>query len=176
MPADDPCYASISELSQAFASQTLSPVEVTRAHLDRISRLNPMLNAYTTVLAESALAEAKQATEEIARGEHRSPLHGVPIAVKDLCFTKDVATTAGMGIYREFRPTYDATVVSRLRDAGAVMLGKLHLCEAAGAQYHPDYPAVVNPWSPNHWPGASSSGSAVATAAGLCTASIGTDT
>ncbi|MCH9730332.1 MAG: amidase [Actinomycetia bacterium] len=176
MPGDEPCYASISELSQAFASQTLSPVEVTRAHLDRIGRLNPMLKAYTTVLKESALTQAKRATEEIARGEHRGPLHGVPIAVKDLCFTKDVATTAGMRIYRDFRPTYDATVVSRLRAAGAVILGKLHLCEAAGPEYHPDYPTVVNPWSPSHWPGASSSGSAVATAAGLCTGSIGTDT
>jgi len=176
MPGDDPCYASISELSQAFASRALSPMEVTRAHLDRIGRLNPVLKPYTTVLTETALADAKRATEEIAGGEHRGPLHGVPIAVKDLCFTKDVATSAGMNIYRDFRPSYDATVVSRLRGAGAVLLGKLHLCEAAGAEYHPAFPAVVNPWSSGHWPGASSSGSAVATVAGLCTASIGTDT
>ncbi len=145
MPGDELCYTSISELAQAFASQTLSPVEVTRAHLDRIGRLNPMLQAYTTVLTESALTQAKRATEEITGGEHRGPLHGVPVAVKDLCFTKDVATTAGTRIYRQFRPTYDATVVSRLRGAGAVLLGKLHLCEAAGGKYHPDYPAVVNP-------------------------------
>ncbi len=176
MPGADTCYTSISELSRAFATRALSPLEVTRAHLDRISRLNPVLKAYTTVLTETALADAKRATEEIGGGEHRGPLHGVPIAVKDLCFTKGALTTAGMNVYRDFRPSYDATVVSRLRDAGAVLLGKLHLCEAAGAEYHPAFPAVVNPWSPRHWPGASSSGSAVATVAGLCTASIGTDT
>lgn len=176
MPGYNPCYASISELSQAYLSRALSPVEVTQAHLDRIDRFNPVLKAFTTILSESAIAEANRAADEIARGEHRGPLHGIPVAVKDLCFTKDLATTAGTRIYREFRPTYDATVVSRLRNAGAVLLGKLHLCEAAGPEYHPDYPAVVNPWSPSHWPGASSSGSAVATVAGLCTASIGTDT
>lgn len=172
----DLCYASISDLSRDFGSRALSPVEVTRAHLERIDRLNPVLEAYTTVLAENALADARRAEEEIGRGEHRGPLHGVPIAVKDLCFTQGIATTAGMAIYRNFIPTYDATVVARLRRAGAVLLGKLNLCEAAGGQYHPEFPAVVNPWSPSHWAGASSSGSAVATAAGLCTASLGTDT
>ncbi|WP_096371690.1 amidase [Mycobacterium ulcerans] len=172
----DPCYATIAELSHAFATRALSPVEVTRAHLQRIDRLNPVLHPYMTVLADSALDEARQAEEQIARGNHRGRLHGVPIAVKDLCFTQGIPTTAGMAIHRDFRPSYDATVVSRLRRAGAVLLGKLHMCEAAGAEYHPDFPAVVNPWSAERWAGASSSGSAVATVTGLCTASLGGDT
>ena len=128
------------------------------------------------VLADSALAEAKQAEEQIGRGERRGPLHGVPIAVKDLFYTQSIPTTAGMAIHRNFRPTYDATVVSRLRRAGAVLLGKLVLSEAACPGYHPDFPVPVSPRSPSHWPGTSSSGSGVATAAGLCTASLGTDT
>ncbi|MFR9749784.1 amidase [Nocardia sp. 004] len=176
MSSTDLCYASLSDLARNFASRALSPKEVTRAHLERIDRLNPLLGAYTTVLAESALADAERAEEEIGRGEYRGPLHGIPIAVKDLCYTEGTATTAGMAIYRDFHPTYDATVVSRLRRAGAVLLGKLHMCEAGGAEYHPSFPAVVNPWSPHHWAGASSSGSGVATTAGLCVASLGTDT
>lgn len=172
----DPCYASISDLSRSFASRELSPVEVAREHLDRIDRLNPTLVAYATVLPEQALADAKRAEEEMARGEHRGPLHGVPIAVKDLFFTRGVTTTAGMAIYRDFVPRYDATVISALRRAGAVLLGKLNLTEAACPEYHPDFPVPVNPWSRRHWAGASSSGSAVAVAAGVCTASLGTDT
>ncbi|MEV0945811.1 amidase [Rhodococcus sp. NPDC049939] len=172
----DLCYASISDLSRDFGSGKLSPVEVTRAHLERIDRLNPGLQAYTTVLEEDALADARRAEEEFSRGECRGPLHGVPIAVKDLVYTEGIPTTAGMPIHRNFVPTYDATVVSRLRRAGAVLLGKLNLTEAAGGDYHPDFPAVVNPWNSSYWAGASSSGSAVATATGMCTASLGSDT
>ncbi|RVW01100.1 amidase [Rhodococcus xishaensis] len=172
----DLCYASISDLSRDFGSGALSPVEVTRAHLERIDRLNPDLEAYLTVLAESALADAQRAEEELSRGEHRGPLHGIPIGVKDLVYTEGIPTTAGMSIHRNFIPAFDATVVSRLRRAGAVLLGKLNLCEAAGGEYHPDFPAVVNPWNASYWAGASSSGSAVATAAGMCTASLGSDT
>lgn len=176
MPDLDLCHASIADLSRAFGSGELSPVEATQAHLERIERLNPTLRAYTRVLAESALADAKRAEQEIGRGQHRGPLHGVPIGIKDLCFTAGVPTTASMTIYQDFVPTYDATVVSRLRDAGAVLLGKLNMTEAAGGEYHPDLPAVVNPWNPAYWAGASSSGSAVATVTGQCTASLGSDT
>ncbi|WP_070377827.1 amidase [Rhodococcus sp. WMMA185] len=172
----DLCYASISDLSRDFDSGVLSPVEATRAHLERIDRLDPDLNAYVTVMEENALADARRAEQEISRGEHRGPLHGVPIAVKDLVCTEGVRTTAGMPIHRDFVPSYDATVVSRLRRAGAVLLGKLNLTEAAGGEYHPDLPAVVNPWNSSFWAGASSSGSAVATATGMCTASLGSDT
>ncbi|WP_421845463.1 amidase [Mycobacterium sp.] len=176
MSDGEPCHASIAQLSNCFAEGTLSPVEVTHAHLERITRLNPALEAYTTVLTDNALADARRAERELRCGESRGPLHGVPIAVKDLCFTQGAATTAGMVIYRNFIPTYDATVVSRLRRSGAVLIGKLNMCEAAGGEYHPDLPAVVNPWNAGYWAGASSSGSAVATAAGLCTASLGSDT
>ncbi|WP_281250394.1 amidase family protein [Rhodococcus marinonascens] len=112
-----------SPMSRDFGSGALSPVEVTRAHVDRIDRLNPILKAHATVLAESALADARRAKEEISRGEHRGPLHGVPIAVKNLFYTEGIPATAGMAIYRNFVPTFDATVASRLRRAGAVLLG-----------------------------------------------------
>jgi amidase len=110
------------------------------------------------------------------RGEIRGPLHGVPIAVKDLCWTTGVPTAAGMSIYQEFRPTEDATVVRKLHAAGAVILGKLQLTEGAYADHHPTIAPPVNPWNAAHWSGASSSGSGVATAAGLCYGSLGSDT
>ena len=112
----------------------------------------------------------------IGRRQLLSQLHGVPIAVKDLCYTKGVPTSAGMPLHRDFVPTYDATVVRRLRDAGAVLLGKLQLTEGAFADHHPASTPPVNPWHRDHWSGASSSGSGVATAAGLCFGSLGSDT
>jgi amidase len=151
-------------------------VEVTRAHLDRIARLDPALHAYVTVLPESALAEARAAEAEIARGAWRGPLHGVPIAVKDLCATKGVRTTAGTRVLADWIPDFDAAVVERLRAAGAVLLGKLAMTEAAYATHHPSVTPPVNPWSASASPGASSSGSGVATAAALCFASLGSDT
>src|SRR5207237_8132523 len=105
-----------------------------------------------------------------------SQLHGVPIAVKDLCWTEGIATAAGMPLHRDFVPSVDATVVRKLREAGAVLLGKLQLTEGAFADHHPDIAPPVNPWHRDHWSGASSSGSGVATAAGLCFASLGSDT
>lgn len=169
-------YSSISELSARFGSRELSPVEVTRALLDRIDDLDPTLHAYATVFREGALADAKRAEEEIGRGELRGPLHGVPLGVKDVCFTKGQPTAAGMWIHRDFRPDFDATAVTRLREAGAVLLGKLQLTDGAMVENHPNFPTSVNPWSARHWAGASSNGSAVATAAGLCIASLGSDT
>lgn len=171
----DLCYSSISELSARFASRELSPVEATRALLDRIEALDPRLHAYAAVRGDGALADAQRAEAEIARGEIRGPLHGVPLAVKDLCFTKDQPTAAGMWILREFRPGFDATAVTRLREAGAVLLGKLQLTDGAMVENHPNFPTAVNPWSARHWSGASSNGPAVATAAGLCIASLGSD-
>ncbi len=112
----------------------------------------------------------------IGRRQILSQLHGVPIAVKDLCFTEGIATAAGMPLHRDFVPAFDATVVRRLREAGAVLLGKLQLTEGAFADHHPSIPPPVNPWHADHWSGASSSGSGVATAAGLCFGSLGSDT
>ena len=128
------------------------------------------------MMAEAALIQARAAEAEIMRGEIRGPLHGVPIAVKDLCWTRGVPTAAGMTIYKDFRPTEDATVVRKFNAAGAIILGKLQLTEGAWAEHHPQIPAPVNPWNAAHWSGASSSGSGVATAAGLCYGSLGSDT
>ena len=114
-----------------------------------------------------ALAEAHQAEAEIAAGQIKGPLHGAPIAVKDLCWMEDVPTAAGMTIHRDYKPTEDATVVRGLRDAGAIILGKLQLTEGAYVDHHPKITPPVNPWGAEYWSGASSSGSGVATAAGL---------
>jgi amidase len=154
----------------------VTSVEVTRAVLDRIHKLNPTLRAYLTILDDSALRQAEAADKEIAAGKWRGPLHGVPVAVKDLCWTKGVPTTCASKVLRDWRPDSNATVVDRFEAAGAVLLGKLHMTEFAMAWYHPEIPGPQNPWNPTLWPGASSSGSGVATAAGLCYASIGSDT
>jgi len=166
----------IAELAPLLATRKLSPVEVTRAMLERIDRLDGRLHAYATRMDEQALAEARAAEEEIAAGHHRGPLHGVPVAVKDLCFTAGVRTMGGCKVLAEHVPTFDATVVARLRAAGAVVLGKLSLTEGAMGGYHPDFPIPKNPWNAARWTGSSSSGSGVATAAGLCFAALGSDT
>src|SRR6267378_3057612 len=170
------CFLSLHELSAQLRDRKLSSVEVTRCVLDRIGQTNPKLRAYITVLEDSALGQASQADKEIKAGRWRGPLHGVPIAVKDLCWTKGVPTTCASKVLRDWRPDSNATVVDRFETAGAVLLGKLHLTEFAVIWYHPDFPAPLNPWDSSLWPGASSSGSGVAAAAGLCYGSLGSDT
>ena len=169
-------FLSLQTLASRIATRALSPVEVTRHMLDRIARLDGHLKSYATVTAEQAFADARAAEGEIRAGRYRGPLHGVPIAVKDLCYTKGVRTMGGTPVRRDLVPGFDATVVSRLREAGAVMLGKLNLSEGAAAGYNPALDVPLNPWNPERWPGMSSSGSGVAVAAGLCFAAIGTDT
>lgn len=169
-------YLELLDVGQQIQSGTLSPVEVTQAQLDRIAKLDGQLGSYVVVMAEQALADAHRAEAEIKQGRVRSPLHGVPIAVKDLCWTQGVPTAAGMTLYKDFIPKEDGTVVRKLREAGAVILGKLQLTESAYADHHPTVKPPVNPWNAAHWSGASSSGSGVATAAGLCYGSLGTDT
>ncbi len=169
-------FRTITELSGLIESGQLSPVEATRAQLDRIEELDGRLKSYATVMAESAMAQARSAEAEIAGGRYRGPLHGVPIAVKDLCFTTGVHTMGGTRVMADHVPDFDATVVSRFNDAGAVLLGKLNLTEGAMAGYNPDRGVPVNPWDADAWSGASSSGSGVATAAGLCYGSLGSDT
>ena len=151
-------------------------MELTRSVLARIDRLDRRLHSYATVMEEQALAAAERATTEIASGSYRGPLHGVPVAVKDLCFTRGVRTMGGARVLAEHVPEFDATVVTRLAAAGAVLLGKLNLTEGAMGGYHPEFPVPRNPWDPGRWAGASSSGSGVATAAGLCFGSLGSDT
>ena len=169
-------YLELTELSRRIHKREISPVEATTAQLARIEKLDGRLKSYAHVMAEAALTRARAAEAEIMRGEIRGPLHGVPIAVKDLCWTQGVPTAAGMTIYKDFRPAEDASVVRKLYAAGAVILGKLQLTEGAWAEHHPQIPAPVNPWNADHWSGASSSGSGVATAAGLCYGSLGSDT
>jgi len=169
-------YRPLIDVAAEIRARRLSPVDVTEAMLARIEALDPGLKSYTTVTPGLALEQARKAEAEIARGKYRSPLHGIPIAVKDLCYTKGIPTSAGMAIHRDFIPNHDATVVSRLADSGAVLLGKLHMTEGACMEHHPEMPPPVNPWGADLWTGVSSSGSGVATAAGLCYASLGSDT
>jgi len=173
---EDLHYLSLDEVARRLKARKLSSVVVTQAILGRIERLDPRLKAYATLTTERALADAARLDAETAAGTSRGPLHGVPIAVKDLCNTAGVATAAGMTIHRNHVPTRDATVVARLKAAGAVILGKLQMTEGAYGLHHPEISPPVNPWNAAYWPGVSSSGSGVATASGLCFASLGSDT
>ena len=169
-------FASLTEVARLIESKQLSPVELTQMMLDRIATVDARLKSYATVMTDHAMAAARAAEQEIQAGNYRGPLHGVPVAVKDLCYTKGVRTMGGLGVLADFVPDHDATVVTKLQEAGAVILGKLNLTEGAMVGYHPDFDIPVNPWGEDLWTGASSSGSGVATAAGLCFASLGTDT
>ncbi|TAJ40077.1 MAG: amidase [Reyranella sp.] len=169
-------YLSLDEVARRLKERKLSSVEATRSILGRIEKLDPKLKAYATLTTERALADAARLDAETAAGTSRGVLHGVPIAVKDLCNTAGVATAAGMPIHRKNVPAKDATVVARLKAAGAVILGKLQMTEGAYGAHHPDIPAPLNPWNAAYWTGSSSSGSGAATAAGLCFASLGSDT
>ncbi|MDB5486299.1 MAG: amidase, partial [Reyranella sp.] len=169
-------YLSLDEVARRLKARKLSSVELTGSLLDRIGRIDPKLKSYATLTADRALADAARLDAETAAGTSRGPLHGVPIAVKDLCNTADIPTAAGMAIHRANVPSRDATVVARLKQAGAVILGKLQMTEGAYGAHHPTIPAPLNPWNAAYWTGSSSSGSGAATAAGLCFASLGSDT
>lgn len=174
--AEDLHYLDLLAVSARIRSRQLSSREVTEAQLLRMAALDGRLHSYALQRAEAARLQAGQADAEIAAGQWRGPLHGVPIAVKDLCWVQGEPTAAGMAVHRDFRPDEDATVVRRLKAAGAVLLGKTQLTEGAYSDYHASIVAPVNPWGAAHWPGISSSGSAVATAAGLCYGAVATDT
>jgi amidase len=169
-------YASLSNVAAKIQSREISPLELTEYMLGRIEAVDKQLLSYATVTAERALAAARRAEQEINSGFYKGPLHGIPLAVKDLCFTRGVRTMGGLKVLKNFVPSYDASVVSRLESAGAVILGKLNLTEGALSGYNPDFDIPRNPWGEKLWAGVSSSGSGVATAAGLCFASLGTDT
>ncbi len=166
----------LAEASELIGSGRLSPVEATEELLRRIDTLDLRLNSYITVLGDRALDRARRAEAEIASGGHLGPLHGVPVAVKDLLDMEGVRTTAGARALRDPVADRDATVVRRLEDAGAVILGKLNLTEFAMGWYHPEMTVPSNPWAQDRWAGASSSGTGVAVAAGLAMAGIGSDT
>lgn len=172
------CWLTINEVSSLLRDGKISPVYLTEVCLNRIERLNPELNAFITVTAESALARAREAEIEIKKGHWRGPLHGVPIALKDLFDTAGVRTTAASGLLKDRIPDDDSEVVRRLKDAGAVLLGKLNLHEFAygGSSVISFFGPVRNPWSTDHIAGGSSAGSAAAVAAGLCYGALGSDT
>jgi len=169
---------SILELAGLLRNRAISPVELTRDCLARIDKLNPTLHAFITVTADSALAQARQAETEIFRGEWRGLLHGIPIGLKDIIDTAGIPTTAASAVFKDRIPEQDAAVVSRLKAAGAVLLGKQNLHEFAygGSSLISYFGEVHNPWNVDHIAGGSSGGSAVAVAAELCCGSIGTDT
>ncbi len=169
---------SILETSKLLRSRQVSPIELTRECLARIEELNPKLNAFITVTADSALDEARQAEAEIQHGEWRGPLHGIPLALKDLIDTAGVRTTAASALFKDRIPAEDAEVVKRIKAAGAVLLGKQNLHEFAygGSSLVSYFGDVHNAWNPEHIAGGSSGGSATAVAAGMCYGAIGTDT
>lgn len=169
-------FRTITEISEAIASKEVSPVEIAAAMLQRIDELDGRLKSYATVMADSAMAAAQKAAQEIDAGMSRGPLHGVPIAVKDLCFTKGVRTMGAAKVLADHVPSFDGTVIAKLKSAGAILLGKLNLTEGAMGGYNPEFDIPKNPWNPDRWTGSSSSGSGVATAAGLCLGSLGSDT
>jgi len=171
-------FISVQEASALVRANKVSPVELTRACLARIDALNPSLNAFITVTAESALAQAQRAESEVQRGRWRGRLHGMPVALKDLIDTAGVKTTAASALFKDRIPQEDATVVLRLKEAGAVLLGKLNMQEFAygGTSVPSYYGRVSNPWDVERIAGGSSGGPAAAVAAGLCYAALGSDT
>ena len=171
-------HPTIQEASQQIRVGEISPVALTESCLSRIERLNPTLDAFITVTAESALEEARQAEAEIRAGKYRGPLHGIPLALKDLVDTAGVRTTAASHLFEKRVPAEDAFIVKRLKATGAVLLGKLNLHEFAygGSGIIGAFGITRNPWDSERITGGSSSGSAAAVAAGLCLGAIGTDT
>lgn len=169
---------SIGQLAELIRRRDVSPVEVTRACLDRIAIVNDKVNAVITLQEDMALAEARTCEAEIARGDYRGPLHGIPIAHKDLYLTKDLRTTAGSKLRQDFVPNEDATVVKRYRAAGAVLLGKLNTQEFAygPTNEHSMFGPVRNPWNLECYAGGSSGGSGAAVALGMCAGATGSDT
>ncbi len=172
------CHLTIAEAAPRIRSGTLSPVELTRAFLERIDTLNETLFAYVTVCHERALADAERAEQEIANGVYRGPLHGIPVALKDIYDTAGILTTSGSHLHAGRIPAEDCEVARRLRDAGAVLLGKLTTHEFAlgGPSWDLPSPPARNPWNTERFTGGSSSGSGAATAAGLAMGTLGSDT
>jgi aspartyl-tRNA(Asn)/glutamyl-tRNA(Gln) amidotransferase subunit A len=169
-------FSSIAALGAAYRNGSISPVEVVRGLLDRIAQLDPTLNSFITVLEAESLAQAETAARELKAGRDRGPLHGVPIAVKDLIDMAGVPTTFASCAGSPRQGKTDATLVRNLKQAGAIILGKTNLLEYAYGAVHPDFGQTNNPWDPRRTSGGSSGGSAAAVAAGLCFAAIGTDT
>jgi aspartyl-tRNA(Asn)/glutamyl-tRNA(Gln) amidotransferase subunit A len=175
---DAPHFLTIAEASHLIARRALSPVELTRAFLDRIAAIDPRLNAYLLVTADQAMNQARAAEAEIMAGTIRGPMHGIPFALKDIYCTQGIRTTSHSRTRADYVPDFDATTVTKLRDAGAVLLGKLSTHEFAhgGPSFDLPWPPARNPWNPDYFTGGSSSGSGAAVASGLAMAALGSDT
>lgn len=175
---DDVTQLSLADAASLLQSRRLSPVDLVKACLDRIDRFNPRINAFITVLHERALEQARVAEAEIAGGNWRGPLHGIPIGIKDNIDTAGIKTTAASAVFADRVPAVDADVVTKLKAAGAIIIGKLNMHEFAtgttSAISH--FGAVRNPWHTDHIAGGSSGGNAAAVAARFCLGSVGTDT
>ena len=169
-------YKSLLDVAGMIKRREVSCVEVVSEHLERIEAYESKLNAFILVMGESALADAKAADADLAKGLYRGPLHGVPIGVKDLLDVKGTPTTGGTKIMKDKYPEIDATVVARLKQAGAIVIGKVHMTEGATLSHHPMYKRPDNPWKSGYWTGVSSSGSGVSVAAGFCYGALGSDT
>ena len=178
MNPEEICYLSAGELSPLIQKREISPVEIVKAHLNRIESLEPILNSFITLLADQAMEAARQAEKEIQAGRYRGPLHGIPLGLKDLFYTKGIRTTSGSKIFDTFIPNVDGTVVTKLKEAGTLLLGKLNMHPFA---YGPtgenqEYGHMHNPWNPELITGGSSGGSGSAAASGQCTLTMGSDT
>ncbi len=178
MDAIELCYLSAGGLAPLIKGKEVSPVEVVQAHLSRIDALEPTLNSFITLLPDQAMAAARQAEREIGEGKYRGPLHGIPLGLKDLYYTRGVRNTSGSRLFDDFIPDADCTIAARFREAGTILLGKLNMHQLA---YGPsgentDYGHMHNPWNPELITGGSSGGSGSAAAAGQCTLTMGTDT
>ena len=177
MVSQDIPFLSAAEIAAAIKSKQVSPVEVVQSYLERIDRLDSSLRAYITVCREEALDAARQAEQAVQRGDALGPLFGVPMAVKDQFWTEGILTTNGSRTYKDFVPEDDATVIKGIKNAGAILLGKLNLSELAmGGTQSPPWGIPRNPWDLERTPGESSSGSGVALSAHLCASSLGEDT
>ncbi len=178
MQTNDPHYLTIADAARLIESKCLSPVELVTAHLNRIAQTDDRLNSFITLLADEAVEAAAEAEGAIQRGEYRGALHGIPIGLKDLYYTKGIRTTVGSKIMQDFVPDYDAAVTERFRNAGATLIGKLQMHEfALGAtSENPHYGPAHNPWDITRITGGSSGGSGSAVAAGQCMAALGSDT
>ena len=174
----DLCYLSIVEASRLIRSGEISPVELTQAYLERIDSLDSHVHCYITVTRDQALAEARTAEADILKGDYKGPLHGIPIALKDLYDTAGIPTTASSKIYSDRVPTEDATTTARLKAAGSILLGKTAMGEFAlgGPDFSSPYPVTLNPWNLEHYSGGSSGGSAAAVASGLSMGALGSCT
>jgi aspartyl-tRNA(Asn)/glutamyl-tRNA(Gln) amidotransferase subunit A len=180
MNSTELCFLSVSRLGKLIEARDISPVDLVTAYLARIESLEPRLNSFITVLSEQALEEARKAEKEIAAGRYRGPLHGIPMTAKDLFLSKGVRTTLGSRIYDTRVPDEDSTLIARLKDAGAILIGKANLNPLAYGEIadegHFDYGHMHNPWDPSLVSGGSSGGSGSSTAAGEVGFALGSDT